>query len=77
MCTSKARLPKRQTLWQYIKIIYKLNQLYPGPATQCLQGGGGGNHKKNNPHTTRQGDSLGYLGLKSQLHHVSKVDFKI
>ena len=32
--------------------------------------------KKINPHTTRHGDSLAYLGQKSQLHHVSKVDLK-
>ena len=35
---------------------------------------GGGNGKKINPHTTQHGDSLAYLGQKSQSHHVSKVN---
>ena len=35
------------------------------------------NHEKlSDPHTTRHGDSLAYLGQKSQLHHVSKVNLK-
>ena len=32
--------------------------------------------KKINPHATRHGDSLAYLGQKTQLHHVSKVNLK-
>ena len=36
--------------------------------------GGGDRKKKINPHTTWHGDFLAYLELKSQLHHVSKVN---
>ena len=41
-----------------------------------IRWGVGNCKKKINPHTTWHGDSLAYLGQKSQLHHVSKVNLK-